>query len=74
MLGSAIIKDGMPFSLHYIMFVPTLMGQGTANQQAYWIGRAWNCEFIGTYAQACNVFRYHYICILNMLSEKLCSE
>uniref|UniRef100_A0A1B6C2C4 Acyl-coenzyme A oxidase n=1 Tax=Clastoptera arizonana TaxID=38151 RepID=A0A1B6C2C4_9HEMI len=51
MLGSAILKDGMPFSLHYVMFLPTLMGQANANQQSYWIGRAWNCEFIGTYAQ-----------------------
>ena len=51
MLGSAVLNDGMPFALHYVMFIPTLMGQGTMQQQAYWIGRAWNCEIIGTYAQ-----------------------
>uniref|UniRef100_A0A0A9YPZ1 Acyl-coenzyme A oxidase n=1 Tax=Lygus hesperus TaxID=30085 RepID=A0A0A9YPZ1_LYGHE len=51
MLGSAVLKDGMPFALHYVMFVPTLMGQGTMDQQAYWIGRAWNCSIMGTYAQ-----------------------
>ncbi|XP_075210147.1 acyl-coenzyme A oxidase 1-like [Lycorma delicatula] len=51
MLGSAILKDGMPFALHYVMFIPALMGQGTMQQQAYWIGRAWNCEIICTYAQ-----------------------
>ncbi|XP_054268638.1 probable peroxisomal acyl-coenzyme A oxidase 1 isoform X2 [Macrosteles quadrilineatus] len=50
-LGSAIVKEGIPFSLHYVMFVPTLMGQATMEQQAYWIGRAWNCEIMGTYAQ-----------------------
>lgn len=33
------------------MFVPTILGQGTLEQQAYWIGRAWNKEIIGTYAQ-----------------------
>lgn len=50
-IGSAVIRDGNPFTLHYVMFVPTLMGQATLKQQAYWIGRAWNCEIIGTYAQ-----------------------
>uniref|UniRef100_A0A023FBQ9 Acyl-coenzyme A oxidase n=1 Tax=Triatoma infestans TaxID=30076 RepID=A0A023FBQ9_TRIIF len=51
LLGSALLKDGMPFALHYVMFLPTLMGQGNIEQQAYWIGRAWNCEIMGTYAQ-----------------------
>nr|BAN20496.1 acyl-CoA oxidase [Riptortus pedestris] len=51
MLGSAVIKDGTPFALHYVMFLPTLMGQGTVEQQAYWIGKAWNCQILGTYAQ-----------------------
>lgn len=50
-LGGAVLKDGNPFTLHYVMFVPTLLGQGTLEQQAYWIGRAWNKEIIGTYAQ-----------------------
>lgn len=51
MLGSAVIKDGTPFALHYVMFVTTLMGQGTIEQQAYWIGRSWSCQILGTYAQ-----------------------
>ncbi|BES92692.1 unnamed protein product [Nesidiocoris tenuis] len=51
MLGSAILKDGTPFALHYVMFLPMIMGQGTLEQQAYWIGRAWNCSIMGTYAQ-----------------------
>ncbi|PSN37344.1 putative peroxisomal acyl-coenzyme A oxidase 1 [Blattella germanica] len=51
MLGSAILKDGNPLTLHYVMFLPTLMGQGTMDQQAEWMGRAWNCEILGTYAQ-----------------------
>lgn len=33
------------------MFIPTLMGQGTYEQQAEWIQTAWNCDIIGTYAQ-----------------------
>lgn len=50
-LGSAILKDGNPLVLHYVMFIPTVMGQGTYEQQAEWIQRAWSCEMIGTYAQ-----------------------
>ncbi|XP_051159281.1 probable peroxisomal acyl-coenzyme A oxidase 1 isoform X1 [Leptopilina boulardi] len=51
MLGSAILKDGNPLSLHFVMFIPTIMGQGTIEQQAEWITRAWFCNIIGTYAQ-----------------------
>ncbi|EEB20498.1 Acyl-coenzyme A oxidase 1, peroxisomal, putative [Pediculus humanus corporis] len=50
-LGSAVLKDGNPFTLHYVMFIPTILGQGTLQQQAHWVGRAWNKEIIGTYAQ-----------------------
>lgn len=50
-LGSAILQDGSPLTLHYVMFIPTLMGQGSVEQQAYWIGRAFNLDIIGTYAQ-----------------------
>ncbi|XP_050519552.1 probable peroxisomal acyl-coenzyme A oxidase 1 [Diabrotica virgifera virgifera] len=50
-LGSAILKDGNPLTLHYVMFIPTLMGQGTVEQQAEWIQKAWSCDIIGTYAQ-----------------------
>lgn len=51
MLGSAILKDGNPLTLHYVMFIPALMGQGTVEQQSYWISRSWACNIIGTYAQ-----------------------
>ncbi|CAG4983896.1 unnamed protein product [Colias eurytheme] len=50
-LGTAIFGDGNPLALHYVMFIPTVMGQGTVEQQAYWIGRAFNLSIIGTYAQ-----------------------
>lgn len=26
-LGAAILKEGNPLTLHYVMFVPTIMGQ-----------------------------------------------
>ncbi|XP_017868328.1 PREDICTED: probable peroxisomal acyl-coenzyme A oxidase 1 [Drosophila arizonae] len=50
-LGAALLKEGNPMSLHYVMFVPTIMGQGTMEQQVEWLPKAWDCEIIGTYAQ-----------------------
>lgn len=67
-LGSAILKDGNPLVLHYVMFIPTVMGQGTYEQQAEWIQRAWSCEMIGTYAQVnliLNIFHTSLICFFS---------
>ncbi|XP_036339309.1 probable peroxisomal acyl-coenzyme A oxidase 1 [Rhagoletis pomonella] len=50
-LGSALIKEGNPMVLHFVMFVPTIMGQGTVEQQIEWLGKAWDCNILGTYAQ-----------------------
>ena len=55
MLGSAMLKDGNPLSLHYVMFIPTIMGQGTPEQQSQWITRAWFGSIIGTYAQVSKI-------------------
>lgn len=33
------------------MFLPTLMGQGTPEQQTEWVGRVYSKEILGTYAQ-----------------------
>lgn len=52
-LGSGILKEGNPLALHFVMFVPTILGQGTTDQQAEFLGRAWNLEILGTYAQVC---------------------
>ena len=46
-IGSGILPDGNPLGLHLVMFQPTLMGQGTLDQQAKWLGKAWNLEIIG---------------------------
>lgn len=51
MLGTSLLREGNPMSVHYVMFLPALMGHGTPEQQADWISRAWNCNIIGTYAQ-----------------------
>lgn len=50
-LGVALTKDGNPLGLHFVMFMPAIMGQGTMEQQAEWMARAWTGEIIGTYAQ-----------------------
>ncbi|XP_050434903.1 probable peroxisomal acyl-coenzyme A oxidase 1 [Adelges cooleyi] len=48
LIANAIIKDGLPFTVHFIMFVPTIMGQGTMEQQDMWLG---GNQIVGTYAQ-----------------------
>ncbi|XP_068627061.1 acyl-coenzyme A oxidase 1-like [Battus philenor] len=50
-ISTAVFKDNSPFVLHMSMFVPTIIGQGTEEQKAYWVKRAKNMEIIGTYAQ-----------------------
>lgn len=50
-LGVALTKDGNPMAVHFVMFLPALMGHGTLEQQGQWMGRAWTGEIIGTYAQ-----------------------
>ncbi|XP_076061823.1 acyl-CoA oxidase 1 [Oratosquilla oratoria] len=50
-LGAALTKDGNPLALHFVMFLPAIMGHGTPEQQALWMGRGWMGEIIGTYAQ-----------------------
>lgn len=45
------VSDGFPLALHYIMFMPAIMNQGTDEQQAQWLPRAWDCRIIGSYAQ-----------------------
>lgn len=54
-LGSAVLKEGNPLALHYVMFIPALMGQGTSEQQAEWLSKAYNLNIIGTYAQVKDV-------------------
>lgn len=50
-IASAIFKDGNPISLHNVMFMPTIKGQGTPGQASHWLKRAEKNEILGTYAQ-----------------------
>lgn len=51
LIGSGLMAEGNPLLLHYGMFMPTIMGQGTVEQQVYWLSKSWNSSIIGTYAQ-----------------------
>lgn len=51
MLGAGSMTDGNPLGVHFGMFLPTIMGQGTDEQQHEWMMRAWRLQLIGTYAQ-----------------------
>ena len=45
------IDEQLPIGLHHAMFIPTLMGQASDEQQSVWLTAARNYEIIGTYAQ-----------------------
>lgn len=69
-LSLAITKDMSPLMMHLGMFVPTIIGQGTLEQQAKWLLRALNVEILGTYVQVnrlkiiliiLNLFRLKFI-------------
>ncbi|KAH8304624.1 hypothetical protein KR018_003721, partial [Drosophila ironensis] len=51
-LGTGLFQQSFPLRLHFSMFMTTLLGQGTAEQQAQWLTRAWHMDgVVGTYAQ-----------------------
>lgn len=49
-MGS-VTREGNPFQLHAGMFIPTLVSQGTPEQQDRWLMKAFKGEIIGAYAQ-----------------------
>ncbi|KAG6439560.1 hypothetical protein O3G_MSEX000877, partial [Manduca sexta] len=50
-IADAFFKEISPLLLHLGMFVPTILGQCTAEQQSEWLPRALSMQVIGTYAQ-----------------------
>ncbi|KAH8235951.1 hypothetical protein KR032_011186, partial [Drosophila birchii] len=51
-LGTGLFQQSFPLRLHFSMFMTTLLSQGTEEQQAQWLNRAWHMDgVIGTYAQ-----------------------
>ncbi|XP_039760715.1 probable peroxisomal acyl-coenzyme A oxidase 1 [Pararge aegeria] len=51
LLRASDVSTGFPLALHYIMFMPAIINQGTDEQTARWLPRAWDCNIIGSYAQ-----------------------
>eukprot|EP00742_Colponemidia_sp_Colp-10_P006324 GILJ01006778.1.p1 GENE.GILJ01006778.1~~GILJ01006778.1.p1 ORF type:complete len:707 (+),score=95.89 GILJ01006778.1:27-2123(+) len=45
------MDDVQPLALHFGMFLPTLMGQGTEEQASFWVPLAYSLQIIGCYAQ-----------------------
>jgi acyl-CoA oxidase len=45
------LNDGSPLGLHHVMAIPTILNNADAEQQALWLPKAINFEFIATYAQ-----------------------
>lgn len=50
-MGSGILKDNNPVSVHSSMFIYTLEAFCTDEQKERWLKKAWNFEILGTYAQ-----------------------
>ena len=49
-MSEASVSFG-PISPHYGLFIPTLLGQCSAQQKRWWLERSRRCEIIGGYAQ-----------------------
>ena len=68
-MGSAILKDGNPLGLQFIMFIPTILGQSTPEQLDKWLQRAMECSIVGTYAQVCIFNSYKIIIFAHNLAK-----
>ena len=53
-LGAAVLPDGNPINLHFVMFLPTLMGQGSPDQIAEVRGESKKLNYI----VEANIFKY----------------
>ncbi|GIY63368.1 probable peroxisomal acyl-coenzyme A oxidase 1 [Caerostris extrusa] len=50
-IADAILQEASPLTVHFVMFIPTLMGLATEEQQAKWLPDALEMKIIGSYAQ-----------------------
>lgn len=64
--SSVILKEGNALGLHFVMFIPAIIGQGSTEQQNKWLPRALNLEIIGTYAQV-NRKRLHSLKSISLI-------
>ncbi|XP_054708090.1 peroxisomal acyl-coenzyme A oxidase 1-like [Uloborus diversus] len=50
-IADAILQEASPLTVHFVMFIPALMGLATEEQQAKWLPDALEMKIIGSYAQ-----------------------
>ncbi|KAG8190495.1 hypothetical protein JTE90_006669 [Oedothorax gibbosus] len=50
-IADAILQEASPLHVHFVMFIPGLMGLATEDQQAKWLPDALEMKIIGSYAQ-----------------------
>ncbi|XP_064474025.1 peroxisomal acyl-coenzyme A oxidase 1-like [Ornithodoros turicata] len=50
-VADAILHDSTPVHVHFVMFVPALMGHANEEQQAMWLSDALMMKIVGSYAQ-----------------------
>uniref|UniRef100_A0A147BTC4 Acyl-coenzyme A oxidase n=1 Tax=Ixodes ricinus TaxID=34613 RepID=A0A147BTC4_IXORI len=50
-VADAILHDSTPVHVHFVMFVPALMGHANEEQQAKWLSDALMMKIVGSYAQ-----------------------
>ncbi|PRD29520.1 UNVERIFIED_CONTAM: Peroxisomal acyl-coenzyme A oxidase 1 [Trichonephila clavipes] len=50
-IADAILQEASPLTVHFVMFIPSLMGLATEEQQAKWLPDALEMKIIGSYAQ-----------------------
>lgn len=50
-IADAILQEASPLTVHFVMFIPALMGLATEDQQAKWLPDALEMKIIGSYAQ-----------------------
>ncbi|XP_035225882.1 peroxisomal acyl-coenzyme A oxidase 1-like [Stegodyphus dumicola] len=50
-IADAILQEASPLTVHFVMFIPALMGLATEDQQANWLPDAFEMKIIGSYAQ-----------------------
>lgn len=50
-IADAILQEASPLTVHFVMFIPCLMGLATEEQQAKWLPDALEMKIIGSYAQ-----------------------
>lgn len=50
-VADSILHDSTPVHVHFVMFVPALMGHANEEQQAKWLSDALTMKIVGSYAQ-----------------------